>query len=67
MSLTSAFPGDARQAAATLALPSREKLDYTRSLLEVVALLVGLTWLVWYTSKVGPARAAERIARGRIG
>lgn len=49
-----------------IGLPSQARLDYARSLLEVLALVVGLAWLVWYTGRVGPARAAERLARGKV-
>lgn len=49
-----------------IGLPSQSQLDYVRALLEVVALIVGVAWLAWYSGKVGPARAAEHLARSKV-
>lgn len=49
-----------------LALPSRDRLEYARSLLEVVALLVVIGCVVRYAARVGPGRAATMVAKGKL-
>lgn len=48
-------------------LPSKGGLDYARSLLEVLALVVAFAWFAVYAARRGPGAAAERLARGKLG